>query len=388
LILAAAALLSGPPSQAGELDPHLDRRFLPLGCASCHRGHGAPRSPMLPNAQIALCLDCHDNQARTSDQVRAGRLAPEARPPLLGATLALPQRHALSPSAFSRFDEGAVTCTSCHSAHRRGVETATTAAAGLPRFSTRDPRQLEYDICESCHRGATAETRSPTDLSRLLDTTSRSFHPVHAPANERSRSVLSELAKRQINCTDCHDSSRRDGPRGPHASEIPGLLAANLATTDGSQEQQSTYALCYRCHDRESVLDERSAFPLHRLHVVEQRTACSTCHSPHGSIDNRALIRFGEETDRATVVRSPRADRLAFVSDRPGAGSCYLMCHGVDHAPKEYGGGAVALQAAGGAPLQPPSAGEPALDGESERGRWPRPELEARPKRKGPPPPR
>ena len=110
---------------------------------------------------------------------------------------------------------------------------------------------------------------------------------------------------------------------------------------DGSKESEEAYALCYECHDRAAVL-ETSPFPFHTEHVVDEMTSCATCHSAHGSVDNRALIRFGEETFVAGVGPSLATGRLEFVSDGPGGGSCYLTCHGVDHSPLGYGGTATA----------------------------------------------
>ena len=80
-----------------------------------------------------------------------------------------------------------------------------------------------------------------------------------------------------------------------------------------------------------------SAFPEHRRHIVELKASCATCHNAHGSVQNRALIRFGEETVVAGVSPSGRTGRLAFDSTGPGAGNCYLSCHGEDHAPASYG---------------------------------------------------
>jgi predicted CXXCH cytochrome family protein len=115
------------------------------------------------------------------------------------------------------------------------------------------------------------------------------------------------------------------------------ILRAGYEITDGSEESETTYALCYSCHDRASILDE-SPFEYHRLHVVDQRTACATCHSAHGSLENRGLIRFGEEVFVGVAAPSPATGRLAFISSTPGAGTCYLVCHGYDHAPESYGG--------------------------------------------------
>jgi len=105
---------------------------------------------------------------------------------------------------------------------------------------------------------------------------------------------------------------------------------------DGASESPEAYNLCYQCHDREKVLDS-STFPLHRRHVIDERASCATCHNPHGSFENRALIRFGEQTLPGGVSPSILAGNEAFLSDGPGSGTCFLTCHGSDHAPKSYG---------------------------------------------------
>jgi predicted CXXCH cytochrome family protein len=105
---------------------------------------------------------------------------------------------------------------------------------------------------------------------------------------------------------------------------------------DGNQESPQAYGLCYGCHDRELVLGG-IPFPDHARHIVDYRAACATCHNPHGSVDNRALIRFGEETQLSGVTASASTGRLAYVSEVQGSGACYLTCHGYDHAPASYG---------------------------------------------------
>ncbi|KAB2962499.1 MAG: hypothetical protein F9K16_08915 [Thermoanaerobaculia bacterium] len=329
---------------AAATDPHLDPALMPGGCRSCHAGHGASASPMLPIPQREVCLSCHDTRERADAEVRRGILAPGARPPLLGAVLQKTAVHPLTPAAFSRHEAEAVTCTSCHSPHRRSTPLAARPAEGLPRVSTRDPERLEYELCENCHGSSGPATRSPLDLSRLFDATSRSFHPVHAPTEERSPSVRPALAGRQISCTDCHANDDRKGIRGPHGSAWPGLLAANYVGVDGAEERGTTHELCWSCHDRDRVLSDDSPFPLHRLHVVAERASCATCHSAHGSVENRALIRFGEETRFGGVSPSATRHRLAFDSASRGSGTCTLTCHGSDHADRPYGFGGLRLR--------------------------------------------
>ncbi len=334
-LIALLTLTAGFAAAAKELNPHVDPTVVPGGCMTCHEGHGASRSPMLPVPQKAVCLECHGTQLNRDRMIERGLLAAEARPQLLARTLAELHVHPLTDGAFSRYQERVVTCTSCHSPHRGIlIPGAESGAVGLPRPSPRNPGRFEYELCESCHGSAGAATQSLTDISRLFNSTNRSYHPVEAPATESSLSVMPDLAGREINCTDCHNSSRTSGPRGPHGSEIAYILAATYAVGDGVEESGNTYRLCYRCHGRDLVL-EQSPFPLHRMHVVDERLSCASCHNPHGSVKNRALIRFGEET-RIGGVAPSGSGRLGFESDASGSGACYLICHGHDHDPETY----------------------------------------------------
>ncbi len=291
---------------------------------------------MLPEAQRALCLSCHGTRTALDRRVAAGVVSAAARPALLAGVLSKPFLHPVREQSYSDREPG-VTCTSCHSPHRggrdprRGLE-----PPGRRRLSPKDPTQFEYQLCESCHGNRGRATGSLSDISRLLSPTNRSYHPVEAAAPGTSPSVVPRLSGREINCTDCHGPDEA-GQEGPHASGVPALLRAGHATLDGAPESPTTYALCYLCHQRESVLAATSPFPGHDRHVVELKASCATCHNPHGSVANRALVRFGEETLVAGVAPSVKTGRLAFVSDGPHSGACYLTCHGRDHAPETYG---------------------------------------------------
>lgn len=336
LKLLAVALLCGIAMPGGGAEPHLDPTLLPLGCVSCHRGHGVPRSPMLPAPQAEVCLACHDTQAKLDAEVRRGSVAPTARPTLLSEVLTQPFRHPLDERAVSRREPGVVTCTSCHSPHRGLPLTRPPAGKSGPRLSPRDPARFEYELCESCHGTLGATTQSVADLARLFDPSSRSAHPVHAPAMETSPSLRAGLSGREIGCGDCHGASDPGAPAGPHGSSVPFVLRAAYATTDGAIESESAYALCYGCHRRAEVL-ERSTFPEHARHVVDGRISCATCHNSHGAVENRSLIRFGEETVVGAVAPAMRSGRLEFISTGPGSGLCYVSCHGRDHDPASYG---------------------------------------------------
>lgn len=335
-LVAAFGLASAALAAAGG-NPHLDRGLLPRGCASCHEGHGAPRSPMLGSPQKDVCFRCHGSEADLERAVAEGTLAPGTRPALLSALFTLPSRHPVSSTAFRRSLDGEVVCTSCHSPHRATpAGRGSSAIAGTRYPSPATAALLEFELCEACHGGLGATTTSLLDVSRLFAPTNVSYHPVEAPAAGRSPSATKEWSGKFVNCTDCHGSDNPSGTRGPHGSRTRKLLSRSYATLDGTGESEEAFALCYGCHDRESVLG-RSAFPGHRGHIVDLKTACATCHSAHGSVGNRALIRFGEDATFGSVAPSAKGGRLAFVSTGPGSGSCYLSCHGKDHGPESYG---------------------------------------------------
>jgi predicted CXXCH cytochrome family protein len=333
-------------SAHAAVNPHLDPSLMPGGCRSCHIGHGSPGSPMLGADQKAVCLRCHDTQAEVDNSIAEGLLGQNAKPGLLNTQLSKTWQHPSGEGAYSRRQEGTIVCTSCHSPHRSspqyGVDTSSPrerGALGGRKLSPANRGQLEYELCESCHGQYGATTESRRDISRLMNPNSRSFHPVESAAIEPSPSVLPEYSGSEVNCTDCHGDNDPTGLGGMHGSDVRYILKAGYTTLDGSNESPETYALCYVCHDRDLVLDS-NRFPLHRSHVVDNGASCSTCHNPHGSVDNRALITFGDDTESGAINPSGSTGRLDFESDSPGSGACYLTCHGVDHGPETYGSAA------------------------------------------------
>ena len=118
-------------------------------------------------------------------------------------------------------------------------------------------------------------------------------------------------------------------------STVSGLLTAQYSVLEGQPDSVDSFALCYRCHDRDVVLDG-DQFPLHRLHVVDEGASCSTCHDPHGVTSARALIRYGE-IEPPLPVSPSSSGQLGFLSQSAGSGTCYLSCHGKNHDPLGYG---------------------------------------------------
>ena len=319
------------------------------GCANCHRTHGAPRPQWLlaQERERDICLGCHNGAVASKD------LEPD---------FSRPSRHPIdrnewvhSPREDPATMRRHVTCTDCHSAHQTGTgrrsapvlpgSLASTAGITLAGARVGESR-FEYEVCLKCH--GVAEQRAPafvradivTNLRLAISPANPSFHPLATTG--RNPDILGlepgYTASTLIYCTDCHNSSEAPGggPRGPHGSRYAPILEREYQLGDRVAEGFQTYALCYKCHNRTTLLSDQRGFP-HRAHVVDDQASCATCHDPHGSRRSRALVNFMTRAPAGNPVARPsRSGRLAFESTAPGQGRCFTSCHGIEHDPLEY----------------------------------------------------
>ncbi len=344
------------------------------GCESCHRPHGAAvGTPLLDAADPQICLRCHGGQVGRAD-VRADLAKPHAHPvlsadPTLHAASEGPSRGA-SPLPERRASQPRhVVCVDCHDPHAAYAQAAKAPRAsgalagvwGIDRDGLRvEPARYEYEVCFKCHADSANQPRArgprppetlrravtDTNLRRVFDLAAPSFHPVEGPGrNPDVPGLIAPLSPASvIYCSDCHASNTGPGAggggaRGPHGSSYRHLLERNLATADRTVESPAAYALCYKCHDRAMLLDpKKSAFPLHRKHVVDDALPCTACHDPHGvsamqgsAIENAHLINF----DVSIVGANSRGQRV-YRTTTPGRGRCSLACHGADHVDSRY----------------------------------------------------
>ncbi|MCF6178453.1 MAG: cytochrome c3 family protein, partial [Geopsychrobacter sp.] len=306
------------------------------------------------------CLKCHGNSADRNQMQLGGYLTASAsrdyknievelrKPynhPVL-STNGVHQQRELIPEELVNARRHAE-CIDCHEPHQlqknapyRGI-----SKRGVGNFSA-DVTQ-EYELCYKCHADS---ANLPADSSNKREEFRRSnpsFHPIEGEgANAYVISLKAPYKARKeqpgdvsiISCSSCHGSDNPASPKGPHGSIYPGLLVDNYEMGSGLRENQRAYALCYRCHERSSILGNES-FAYHALHIQGNGTrnfagtSCFTCHDAHGSRVNQYLIRF----DPNVVEPNIRGDlkfKATGVASRHG--SCALSCHGVEHAPKSY----------------------------------------------------
>ena len=355
------------------------------GCESCHKPHTAVTAARTLKAQEeATCGtltggQCHGNT------VIGKNIAAEYNKTYKHPTyLTTPSVHDASESptnASYRIPETSSTaarhaeCPDCHNPHASYAAAATVPKgsgkiAGVWGIDTNGsliqpsgtpPSVKEYEICYKCHAGSVNKPQAssspyppyPTrdkaqfDMRLMFDPANPSFHPIEAAG--RNTSIPSLIAPwtttSVMYCTDCHNNDQGPkaptpgtGPNGPHGSSYKHLLVARYDMDLGVQPESATaYALCYKCHDRTSILGNQS-FKEHDVHVRGADIPCSICHDPHGisstqgnSTNNSNLINL----DKRFVTPSS-SGILRFDDLGVRTGRCYLTCHGKDHNPLSY----------------------------------------------------
>ncbi len=332
------------------------------GCENCHSPHQAGTAAHLMNfaGEEQNCLPCHNGNV-ASKNIQAD-LAKRSRHDVAATTgIHDPTK---SPSASARHVE----CVDCHNPHAaRGGATALSSKASPPGLdstllgvagvsaagSALKAASHEYEICFRCHENQTpgqtatvSRKSNPSSLRLKFSAGNASYHPVVAAGhNPDVPSLISSYnASSIIKCTDCHNSDQGpaaggQGARGPHGSTYAPLLERKLVTTDFGSESPAAYALCYKCHNRQSILNNES-FPEHSRHIVDEKTACTTCHDSHGVNESTALINFN------TAYVSPGASSISFQHTGRFQGSCSLTCHGTTHDNQTYGTPAMFLKPA------------------------------------------
>ena len=320
------------------------------GCLSCHMPHSAGGHERLLHFDKSEdnCLNCHDGLvARTNLRTDLSKLS---RHDVIRYKGVHDLKESLSASARH------VECVDCHNPHAtQDVQTQPPVVPGAMRDVTgvtasgavTEKVQYEYEVCFKCHadnpnRIESKITRQITQTNTRLefDPSNPSFHPVVSVGiNQNVPSLKSPMEiSSVIYCTDCHNSDSISGTKGPHGSNYPNLLAYRYETSDFTQESEFSYELCYKCHSRNSILNDES-FSKHKKHL-EKEIPCSACHDAHGissaqgtSNNNTHLINFD-----ISIVRSDPITGLLKYEDGPGVfrGQCYLECHSKEHSPLSY----------------------------------------------------
>ncbi len=337
--------------------PHTPSSFTNVAqnaCENCHNPHNASGSERLLNYATSEdnCLVCHTgNVAQTNIQAQLNKTY--SHPVVDNGTEG---SHDAAEGARVSSNTH-VECVDCHNPHQTNATTAT--APNVNGFllgvkgvnssgnALTTAASYEYEICYRCHAyNDDLNIGSPT--TRLYSTPNimDEFNPNnpshHAVVDQGENSDVPSLINPwdetdKVYCSDCHASDGSGVPAGPHGSTYAQILAKRYDRGNYVTESADTYALCYSCHSRTSILGDNS-FSEHDLHINEEQSSCNTCHDPHGVQDQPGtttsqthLINFN-----TSFVTADMMGRLYFLDGGYETGRCYLTCHGEQHNPETY----------------------------------------------------
>ena len=328
------------------------------GCENCHSTHLAGGGERLMKfAQPEQnCFSCHRANGVGFDlTVDFEKIS--AHPIEMNSSSHDPRENPVNPRKRH------VTCADCHNPHAVTAKAAgpaklSGALVGVSGVSSGGAVvksiSSQIELCFRCHADSIA--RGPARVSRQTSQTNKrlqfsagnlSFHPLESIGkNPRVPSLIAPWTTAStMTCTDCHNSDQSPAAGGksadgPHGSRYIPILERQLVLTDYSAESAANYALCYKCHSRDNLLSDKSFHAVgggadrgHRFHIVDERTACTTCHDSHGVAANARLINFN-----VNYVSPASNGRLQYLSGTQGpfSGVCTLKCHGHDHLDTRY----------------------------------------------------
>ncbi len=321
------------------------------GCNSCHTSHSAGSKERLLHHKFEEdnCLVCHNSNV-SSKNIET-ELFKQYGHPVHNYT----DKHDAAESFVSGRVEKHVECVDCHNSHQVNnspsagqslVAGANKAVKGINSNGQEIAQSLYlYEICFKCHADNNVAasfpvTRQIGQLNTRLEFSAAnpSFHPVLSTGkNTDVPSLVPGFSKNSmITCTDCHNTDETSGLKGPHGSRYKFLLERKYNTDDYTAETPFEYDLCYKCHSRSSILNNKSGF-LHQTHL-NLKAPCSACHDPHGisgaqgnSINNSHLINFD-----ISIVQNSNQGFLYFEDQGKFQGRCFLTCHGKNHNGSGY----------------------------------------------------
>jgi predicted CXXCH cytochrome family protein len=348
-------------------------------CLTCHNG-GSVLAPAAPNVGSELIK-------QSAHPVPAGSNVHAPKEPAVLQN----NRHATCVDCHNAHDALQTTSFTA-TAGIRGSQNGVTGVQAPDGVTVVSPAVNQYENCLRCHGSSSGKQLltgyMPTRLVAAgdrwnvipeFDQTATSSHPVTHDSNSpygqpslrpymlnldgatpNARTLGSSTGSR-ILCSDCHNSDDNrefggSGPNGPHGSANAHILERRYEVTQvpsgagaGGTVQQlwahpsnaaggavpGPYALCAKCHDMTSIMNDASFQPSaktgrggHFTHV-DYGFSCSACHTAHGMGATSATV-SGERLVNFDINVVGTAG-TAPISYSRATNTCTLKCHGFTH---------------------------------------------------------
>jgi DmsE family decaheme c-type cytochrome len=166
---------------------------------------------------------------------------------------------------------GSEECTTCHEAIAKGFPTATHARLKAQGENARNVG------CESCHGPGSLHVKSGGDRDKIINPRKSPATCFQCHTEVRAKFELPHhhpVLEGKVSCADCHNPHKGDAIKGG-GTNLPQSLKGGGTALLGQNDT------CFQCHT-----SQRGPFVFEHEAV---REGCLSCHSPHGSVNQRML---------------------------------------------------------------------------------------------------
>jgi DmsE family decaheme c-type cytochrome len=210
---------------------------------------------------------------------------------------------AQTPAPDAAAYAGEETCLTCHEDRKSGYH-------GSPHARALDPRSpAAANGCESCHGPGKAHVEGDGDktkIKRLGSMAAKDVNETCLTCHNRGEHAAWEGSAhdaRNLSCGACHSVH---APKSPKAQ----LVKATQSET------------CATCHQDKSAKMKKNA----HMPVREGKMECSSCHNPHGSVENVKALKAGTSVNESCLSCHTEKRGPFLYEHAPAAESC-ATCH-------------------------------------------------------------
>lgn len=179
-------------------------------------------------------------------------------------------------------------CEACH-----GPGGFHTHFAGDPSYIFNPAKATAREVakrCTACHEEQ-AIRRQPYHVEHDPDAVS--CNDCHSPHQEKTNPYLL-IADPPALCFRCHKEVESDFRKPFRHRVLEGAMSCRDChsghgernTAEARRSAEGMSALCARCH-----AEKHGPFVFEHLAITRSEDGCVTCHNPHGSVNNRMLVR-------------------------------------------------------------------------------------------------
>jgi len=238
-----------------QLHPPFEGRY----CTNCHDPHASQWRGILVNNQRDLCFTCHPSVAPLSLK-------------------------AVQHNPFE-YDN----CSGCHEPHGSNF---------TPLLISEQP-----SLCYECHGEIQTDFLKPSH--HPVDTIDLDCSGCHNPHATDYAALL--VAKDNSLCYTCHDTYPKQATYNASAHADGDVLCIGCHTPHGSQFapilRDSNPDLCLNCHEAYEGKNKHPVRPVYYdIKSGEGLTCSSTCHDPHGTVNNYMLQNYVSPLDGNCLI--------------------------------------------------------------------------------------